>query len=231
MSPWISNQHKCVTKREGMSHWWVHEITFAVLCVCEGNGGSGSNSSSSSRGGLGWGPALIFSGIPLLLEARTSGNQIWVAWGSLLLEYSPRISLCCHLWRLFRGSSVFKARNSQGVIHLPEKGDGERHAKKKSKKKNQMTAPGKPSQAWRDRRCSNINFLHVSDTEMKVKCRACHSGHKRYLPMNMDEKPRVRNSTVFTQKLIMIKKRKGCCNDCLMFSTFNDSPLQINKHF
>lgn len=116
-------------KREGMSHWWVHEITFAVLCVCEGNGGSGSNSSSSSKGGLGWGPTLIFSGIPLFLEARTSGNQIWVAWGSLLLEYSPRISLCCHLWRLFSGSSVFKAHNSQGVIHLPEK--GERQAKKK----------------------------------------------------------------------------------------------------
>lgn len=97
-STWLYN-------KRGVSHWWLHEITFGVLCVCchemcvcvrETEKGGGSSSSSSA--GLGWGPALIFSGIPLFLEARKGGNWICVARGSLLLENSPHTSLCRQLW-------------------------------------------------------------------------------------------------------------------------------------
>lgn len=66
-------------------------------------------------------------------------------------------------------------------------------------------------------------------TEMKVKCGSCHSGHIRYLPMNMDGNTS-RKSISFFHKVIIIKKNVWC-NNCLMFSIFNDPRLQVNKCF
>ena len=68
-----------------------------------------------------------------------------------------------------------------------------------------MTAPGKASQGLEGLMLLKQKFVpYFRATEMKVKCRSCHSGHGRYLPLNMDGKQKRGQHLLYPKLLIMI---------------------------
>lgn len=62
-------------------------------------------------------------------------------------------------------------------------------------------------------------------TEIKVKCRSCNSGHRRYCSMNIDGKHQQKRLFLHL-KLILIKSMVQWLPSV---SIFNDSPLQIKE--
>lgn len=210
-STWLFN------KRGGVSYWWLHGITFAVLCVClclweweqEREGGLGGWGVGTAA--VAWGEVLPWFSVEFLcfwkpergkLNLRSPG--VSAPW-----EFSAHISLPPALMVL--GVALFSKLGTAKVFFTFQK--KESGGKKRWLHQAKRLWPG-----------GTRTFApYFQATDMKGNYRFCHSVHKRYLPVNMDGEHK--------QKEHFLYFKKSVVQQFPNVSICNDPPLQINKLF